>query len=110
MLLDFFRKTANMGLKLVAGLKYEVKSSVRALEKEGLLSKRQAENLAKRLLNEVNMERKAFQKFMTVEINKELKKAKKVVKSGAKKFSSAVKNCHKKVKKTQRRVKKRGKK
>ncbi len=98
MLLELLKRTANYGLKLVSGLKYEVKSTVRALEKEGLLSKKQAGELVNRLLKEANMERKEFQKFMSAEISKELKKAKSLVKEGGSKLSRALKNRHEKPK------------
>ncbi|MBI4919180.1 hypothetical protein HY837_04565 [archaeon] len=94
MLLDLLKKTASYGLRLVSGLKYEVKSTVRSLEKEGLLSRKQAGELVNRLLKEANMERHEFQKFMSNEISKELKKAKDLAKEGGSKLSRAIKNRH----------------
>lgn len=109
MIIDLLKKTANYGLRLVRGLKYEVKTTVRALEKEGLLSKKQAQNLIKRLLKEANMEQKAFKKFMAQEIKKELRKGKKLIKKGAKKIKKSLKN-KKKGEESKKKVKKRGKK
>ncbi|MBI5064626.1 hypothetical protein HZA97_00180 [Candidatus Woesearchaeota archaeon] len=94
MITNILKKVVNFGLGLVRSAKNEAKATVCSLEREGLLSKKQAEDLLKRILREASMERKEFQKFMTGEINKELKKAKGLVKAGGKKFATAIKTRH----------------
>lgn len=94
MIVNILKKIANFGLGLVRGARNEAKATVKSLEREGLLSKNQAEDLLKRILKEANMERKEFQKFMAGEINKELKKAKGLVKAGGQKFVTAIKTRH----------------
>ncbi len=99
MIVNILKKVANFGLRLVRSAKNEATATVKSLEREGLLSKKQATDLLKRLLKEANMERKEFQKFMTGEINKELKKAKGLVKAGGQKFRKVLTSRHQKAEK-----------
>ncbi|MEA2036629.1 MAG: hypothetical protein U9O94_03920 [Nanoarchaeota archaeon] len=76
------------------------------ISKKGLISRKQATTLVKRLARDAEKEGKKIQRIISAELKKDVKKARPLVKKG----KSAVSKAKKNIKKASIRVEKRGKK
>lgn len=74
------KKLFSLGVKAARITKKEIEKEVNSMIKSGVINKKEATELADRMLAEANAERKRFQGFVRAEMKKEMKKAKPLMK------------------------------